>query len=116
VSKLDDFHKLAADIFSPEELEYCKGIIPDSQEIEKLVKSISEQTAVADTFILPKITDKQLSSDIGKSDLDPLFDVVSEWAKPKKQVSIDQIQRKFAVGYIRADRILEQLKVTGIVK
>jgi hypothetical protein len=36
VSKLDDFHKLLADSFSSKELEYCKGVIPDSQEIEKL--------------------------------------------------------------------------------
>lgn len=61
-------------------------------------------------------TDKQRLSDIEKSDLDPLFEEVSVWTKPKKQISIDQIQQKFAVGYIRAGRILEQLKVTGIVK
>jgi len=35
VSKLDDFYKLTADNFSPEELEYCRGIIPSMQEIEK---------------------------------------------------------------------------------
>lgn len=35
VSKLDDFHKLTADSFSPKELEYCRGLIPNQQEIEK---------------------------------------------------------------------------------
>jgi hypothetical protein len=39
VSNLKEFHKLAADNFSPEELEFCRDIIPDSKEIEKLVKS-----------------------------------------------------------------------------
>ena len=87
----------------------------DTPEIEKIVKSISEQTAVVDTFIMPKITDNQQLSEIEKSDLDPLFEEVSEWAKQKKQVSVDQIQTKFAVGRIRASRILEQLKVKGIV-
>jgi S-DNA-T family DNA segregation ATPase FtsK/SpoIIIE len=87
----------------------------DTPEIEKIVKSISEQTAVADTFMLPKINDKQLSSDIEKSDLDPFFEEASKWAKQKKQVSIDQIRRKFAVAHIRASIILEQLKVNGIV-
>jgi DNA segregation ATPase FtsK/SpoIIIE-like protein len=65
---------------------------------------------------LPKITNKQKLSEIEKSDLDPIFEDASEWAKPKKRVSIDQIQTKFAVGHIRVGIILEQLKVIGIVK
>lgn len=88
----------------------------DTPEIEMLVKSISEQTAVDDTLILPKINDNQQFKEIEKSDLDPFFEEASKWAKQKKQVSLDQIQTKFAVGHIRAGRILEQLKVNGIVK
>ncbi len=34
VSKLKDFHSLSHFYFSTEELEYCKGIIPNQQEIE----------------------------------------------------------------------------------
>lgn len=98
------------------ELVRIQAAFIDTPEIEKLVKSISEQTAVDDTFILPEVTDKQLSSDIEKSDLDPFFEEASKWAKQKKQVSIDQIRRKFAVAHIRASIILEQLKVNGIVK
>jgi len=56
----------------------------DTPEIEKIVKSISEQTAVDDTFILPKINDNQQLTEIEKSDLDSLFDEASEWAKQKK--------------------------------
>ncbi len=36
VSKLNDFHRLTAYNFSHKELEYCRGIIPNQQEIEKL--------------------------------------------------------------------------------
>ena len=97
------------------ELVRIQSAFIDTPEIEKLVKSINEETAVDDTFILPKITDKQKLSEIEKSDLDPFFEEASKWAKQKKQVSIDQIRRKFAVAHIRAGRILEQLKVTGIV-
>ena len=32
VSKLDDFHKLTTNNFSFEELDYCKGIIPNQPE------------------------------------------------------------------------------------
>jgi S-DNA-T family DNA segregation ATPase FtsK/SpoIIIE len=98
------------------ELVRIQSAFIDIPEIEKLVKSISEQPTVNNTFVLPKIADNQKFSAIEKSDLDPLFDEASKWAKPKKQVSIDQIKRKFAVGYIRAGIILEQLKVNGIVK
>ena len=98
------------------ELVRIQSAFMDTPEIEKIVKSISEQTAITDTFILPEITDKQLSSEIEKSDLDPFYEEASKWAKQKKEVSINQIQRKFAVGHIRAVRIFEQLKVNGIVK
>jgi S-DNA-T family DNA segregation ATPase FtsK/SpoIIIE len=98
------------------ELVRIQAAFIDTPEIEKLVKSIGEQTTVVDTFILPEITDKQLSSDIEKSDLDPFFEEASKWAKQKKQVSIDQIRRKFAVGNNRAGIIFEQLKVNGILK
>lgn len=98
------------------ELVRIQSAFIDTPEIEKIVKSISEQTTIADTFVLPKINENQQFSEIEKSDLDPLFDEVSEWVKPKKQVSIDQIRTKFAVGHIRAGIILEQLKVNGIIK
>jgi S-DNA-T family DNA segregation ATPase FtsK/SpoIIIE len=100
------------------ELVRIQSAFIDTPEIEKLLKFkyIIEQAAVYDTFILPKINDNQQFTEIEKSDLDPLFDEASEWAKQKKQVSIDQIQTKYEVGRIRASRILEQLKITGIVK
>lgn len=98
------------------ELVRIQSAFIDTPEIEKIVKSISKQTAVYDTFILPKSSEKHPLPEINKIDLDPLYEEASKWAKPKKQVSIDQIKRKFAVGYIRAGRILEQLKVNEIVK
>lgn len=98
------------------ELMRIQAAFIDTPEIEKIVKHISEQTAVAAPFILPEVSETILFSENGKSDLDPFYEEASKWAKAKKQVSRDQIQRKFAVGYLRAGRILEQLKVDGIVK
>jgi hypothetical protein len=74
---------------------------------------VSKQPLTTHLFC-QKITDKQKLSEIEKSDLDPLFEEASYWAK--KQVSIDKIQQKFAVGCMRTGIILEQLKVTEIVK
>jgi S-DNA-T family DNA segregation ATPase FtsK/SpoIIIE len=100
------------------ELVRIQSAFIDTPEIEMFVKSnyISEQTSVYDTFILPKSSEKPPIPEIEKIVLDPLYEEASKWAKPKKQVSIDQIQTKFAVGRIRAGRILEQLKVNRIVK
>lgn len=36
VSKINDFHELKVDNFNSEELEYCRGIIPNQVEIEKI--------------------------------------------------------------------------------
>ncbi len=99
------------------ELMRIQSAFIDTPEIEKFVKSkyIGEQTSVYDTFILPKSSEKPSFPEIKKIDLDPLYEDVSEWAKPKKQVSIAQIQTEYTVGRMRAGRILEQLKVNGIV-
>lgn len=97
------------------ELLRIQAAFIDTPEIETIVKHISEQTDVAETFILPRLSEILLITENEKSDLDPFYEEASKWAKAKKQVSRDQIQRKFAVGYLRAGRILEQLKVDGIV-
>ena len=36
LSKLNDFHELTANNFSTEELDYCRGLIPNQQEIEEI--------------------------------------------------------------------------------
>ena len=40
----------------------------------------------------------------------------SRYAKRKEDVTTSELQRKFAIGYIRANRLLTQLKLAGVVK
>ncbi len=47
--------------------------------------------------------------------LDPLFDQAAELVVATGQGSTSMIQRKFAIGYNRAGRLMDQLEATGIV-
>ena len=49
------------------------------------------------------------------SDRDPLFDEAARLIVIQQQGSTSLIQRKFAIGYNRAGRLMDQLKAAGIV-
>ena len=49
------------------------------------------------------------------ANLDPLFTEAAKLIIKKKDTSISLIQRKFAIGYNRAARIMNQLEECGIV-
>ena len=49
------------------------------------------------------------------SDRDPLFDEAARLIVIQQQGSTSLIQRKFAIGYIRAGRLMDQLEAAGIV-
>ena len=51
-----------------------------------------------------------------KEQRDPLFEEASRYAKRKEDVTTSELQRKFAIGYIRENRLLAQLKSAGVVK
>ena len=49
------------------------------------------------------------------SDRDPLFDEAARLIVIQLQGSTSLIQRKFAIGYNRAGRLMDQLEAAGIV-
>ena len=49
------------------------------------------------------------------SDRDPLFDEAARLLVIQQQGSTSLIQRKFAIGYNRAGRLMDQLEAVGIV-
>ena len=91
----------------------------DTLEVKRINEYIARQQGYTKPFEL-------LDSDItdggsGASDmvwhyLDPLFEEASRYAKRKNGVTTAELQRKFAIGYIRANRLLTQLKLAGVVK
>ena len=61
---------------------------------------------------------KNANGDLGDVDmgrLDPLFEDAARLIVYQQQGSTSLIQRKFAIGYNRAGRIMDQLEKAGIV-
>ena len=89
----------------------------DTSELTNIVDYISEQHGFPEAFMLPE---PQTDDDknIGKVDLkkrDSLFDDSAKLIVMNQQGSTSLIQRKLAIGYNRAGRIMDQLEAAGIV-
>lgn len=91
----------------------------DTPEVEQIVNYISAQPGYATAFQLPEyvgegVEDKGPGS-VDLSDRDPLFDEAARLIVIQQQGSTSLIQRKFAIGYNRAGRLMDQLEAAGIV-
>jgi len=96
----------------------CAHVTPE--EISKIVDFIAAQTESAEgPYILPKPHDEanedEKKASVPVTEFDPLFEEVAEYVVKRTEVSVSDLQRKFAVGYCRGCRIMEQLETTGIV-
>lgn len=89
-------------------------------EISKIVDFIAAQTESAEgPYILPKphneANEDEKKASVPVTEFDPLFEEVAEYVVKRAEVSVSDLQRKFAVGYRRGCRIMEQLESVGIV-
>lgn len=89
-------------------------------EISKIVDFIAAQTESAEgPYILPKphneANEDEKKASVPVTEFDPLFEEVAEYIVKRAEVSVSDLQRKFAVGYCRGCRIMEQLESIGIV-
>ena len=50
-----------------------------------------------------------------RSNCDPLFDEVVEYAKGQKRLSASGISEKFYIGFNRANRIIRQIEESGVL-
>ena len=70
-------------------------------------------------YILPKphneANEDEKKTSVPVTEFDPLFEEVAEYVVKRAEVSVSDLQRKFAVGYLRGCRIMEQLESIGIV-
>lgn len=91
----------------------------DTPEVEQIVNYISEQAGYATAFLLPEYVgeggDDKAPGSVDLSDRDPLFDEAARLIVIQQQGSTSLIQRKFAIGYNRAGRLMDQLEAAGIV-
>jgi S-DNA-T family DNA segregation ATPase FtsK/SpoIIIE len=90
----------------------------DTPEVAEITKYIAKQQGYPTAFYLPEYVSEDGGSDLGDVDmgrLDPLFEDAARLIVIHQQGSTSLIQRKFAIGYNRAGRIMDQLEKAGIV-
>ena len=85
----------------------------DTPEVEEITKFIARQQSYPTPFFLPEFVSEDGGSEVGDIDmgrLDPLFEDAARLVVIHQQGSTSLIQRKFAIGYNRAGRIMDQLE------
>ena len=90
----------------------------DTPEVEKVAEFIGDQQGYPTAFYLPEYEGEgmgETKDGIDLSNRDPMFEEAAELVVAHQQGSTSLIQRKFAIGYNRAGRIMDQLEVAGIV-
>ena len=91
----------------------------DTPEVERINKFISDQQGYLSAFELPlpDLGEEEggESRDVDMQHLDPMFEDAARLIVREQSGSTSLIQRKFAIGYNRAGRLMDQLEKAGIV-
>ena len=91
----------------------------DTPEVERINKFISDQQGYLSAFELPMpdLGEEEggESRDVDMQHLDPMFEDAARLIVREQSGSTSLIQRKFAIGYNRAGRLMDQLEKAGIV-
>ncbi|MDH6533724.1 DNA translocase FtsK [Parabacteroides sp. 52] len=90
----------------------------DTPEVEQISEYIGQQVGYPTAHLLPEYIGEGDGDKLGNVDLtdrDPLFDEAARLIVIQQQGSTSLIQRKFAIGYNRAGRLMDQLEAAGIV-
>lgn len=101
---------------SGSDLRRLQGPFVSVEEVEEVVDFVSEQPGVT-PYTLPSLTDAGHGPDetLGVTDTDENFEEAARITVRRQQGSVSLLQRKLAVGYTRAARIVDQLEEAGIV-
>ena len=88
----------------------------DELEVYNVCQYISVQQGYFEPYELPDTNDEpQPSNDVDMNHLDPMFEDAARLIVKEQSGSTSLIQRKFAIGYNRAGRLMDQLEKAGIV-
>ena len=92
----------------------------DTDEINRINDFIgSQQSVYTGAYKLPDMNLQNLytsnSNDVDMNYLDPFFEDAARLVVFNQSGSTSMIQRKFAIGYNRANRLMDQLEKAGIV-
>ena len=93
----------------------------DTPEVERINEFIAAQQSYNMPFELPEPDTPEADfgdgadKDVDMQHLDPLFDDAARLIVINQSGSTSLIQRKFAIGYNRAGRLMDQLEKAGVV-
>ena len=92
----------------------------DTPEVVDINKFIASQQGYSAPYELPepKMEESEMGGDAADVDLahlDPLFEDAARLIVINQSGSTSLIQRKFAIGYNRAGRLMDQLEKAGVV-
>ena len=91
----------------------------DTPEVERINQFIADQQGYLSAFELPMPDlgedEGDESRDVDMQHLDPMFEDAARLIVREQSGSTSLIQRKFAIGYNRAGRLMDQLEKAGIV-
>jgi S-DNA-T family DNA segregation ATPase FtsK/SpoIIIE len=87
--------------------------------VEHINEFVSSQKGYASSYELPDpyLDENEYNEprDVDMQDLDPLFEDAARLIVLSQDGSTSLIQRKFAIGYNRAGRLMDQLEKAGVV-
>ena len=101
----------------PKPIRLQNGFI-STNEIENIITHISRQPASDPLWLKAELMAQSRGGKMrsnGGSDRDQLFDEAKKIVVMHQQGSVSLLQRRLAVGYARAARIMDQLEEAGIV-
>ena len=92
----------------------------DTPEVVEINKFIASQQGYGSPYELPepKMEESEMggeAADVDLTHLDPLFEDAARLIVSNQSGSTSLIQRKFAIGYNRAGRLMDQLEKAGVV-
>ena len=90
----------------------------DTPEVERINEFISCQEGYTSSYELPDPyydEEECYVNDVDMTHLDPLFEDAARLIVMNQEGSTSLIQRKFAIGYNRAGRLMDQLEKAGVV-
>ena len=91
----------------------------DTNELEDIVHYIAKQQSYTSPYLLPEVPlegdEEGGLGDVDLTHLDPLFEDAARMIVNEQNGSTSMIQRKFAIGYNRAGRLMDQLEKAGVV-
>jgi len=101
---------------SGSDLKRLQGPFVSVDEVETVVGYVADQPGVT-AYTLPSLQDAGHGPDetLGVEDTDDKFEEAARVIVRRQQGSVSLLQRKLAVGYTRAARIVDQLEEAGIV-